>query len=431
VAHHNSKTAHRRAAKQTAPVRPPHDEKVTSFTATLMTKAFPKKPHQDLPLEPFAAMAYSAELSLKQEALDMFWRAYRLDPKPPPILASPQPRHYRTTTKRRVSVYHKNIILSAQSAKNATPAQQRRSLLEPQSHGHIYQFLEEKLNGTAYRQLAEHLNAVMIRGYHEELSVIFNIDLLNAELTRKLKLLAEHLQTLPQKIVSAFVFQDGSRSSYSFEQRRPAVRVPFKRLFGKERLYLNILGKTWCYHPTAFSQVSEAMLPILLSTAENMLCPFASRLLDLYCGYGLFGLFLSERYNEIVGYDAEGVAIQSAKENAAHLRTKSKIAFYAGRITGEMLVQRLPPVHQSEHILLDPPRQGVEDKVIEVLAARRPERVLHIFCGVDEIPHELKAWKKCGYVPVGVQALDMFAGTPHLEIMILLSRKKRDDYFCT
>ncbi|MFN3426369.1 MAG: methyltransferase [Candidatus Thermochlorobacter sp.] len=401
----------------------PPSKPVISFAEQLLSKVYAPYTFRTLPTEPFASLNYAEELALKNEALAEFWTVHQLDHKPLSILPSPQSRHYRATTKRRVITQRRVTKLSVSSGYAPKSAPETySSILEPDTHQSLYQFLEAKLNTSAYRQLAEHLNFVIVRSSDEALSVIFNIDLLNAELTRKLKLLSEALQALPQKIVSAFVFQDTSRSRYSFEQKRPETHVPFKRLFGPEKLYLKILGKKYSYHPTAFSQVNVSMLPTMLQIAEKMLAPFASRLLDLYCGYGLFGLFLAEKYDEVLGYDAEGAAIQSAKENALHFKVKKRIGFYACRITGETLRRRLPAANPREHIILDPPRQGTQAGVSHILAMRQPERVLHIFCSVDEIPRELKAWKQHGYNPTHIQPLDMFAGTPNLEVMILLSR---------
>ena len=71
-----------------------------------------------------------------------------------------------------------------------------------------------------------------------------------------------------------------------------------------------------------------------------------------------------------------------------------------------------------EKILLDPPRQGTATGVLEILAARRPCSVLHIHCGVDEIPRELNRWRIGGYRVRRVVPLGMFAGSANLEILI-------------
>jgi tRNA/tmRNA/rRNA uracil-C5-methylase (TrmA/RlmC/RlmD family) len=398
------------------------------FAERLLREAFPDKTFQTLPIEAFADLAYSDELALKNATLQAFWKSNRIDGTPEAILPSPLPRHYRTSTKRRVLVSRKGVTLSfiGGNAAQKSDAKHHESVLEPESHQKIYAFLSEKLNVPAYSTLARHLNFVIVRGSYREPSVIFNVDMMNGEIVRKLKLLSEQLKVLPESVVSAYIFQDATRSAYTFEQKRPEVQVPFKRLYGAERLFLKILDKKFSYHPTAFSQVNESLLPAMLQTAEAMLAPHGSRLLDLYCGYGLFGLFLSEHYSEVIGLDAEGVSIQSARENAPYFKASnkaSKVMFLSKRITADALKRSLPPPSENEVVILDPPRQGTEQGTIQQIALRKPVRVLHIFCGVDEIPKELKAWNQCGYRAERVLPLDMFAGTPNLETMVLLEPK--------
>jgi tRNA/tmRNA/rRNA uracil-C5-methylase (TrmA/RlmC/RlmD family) len=396
-----------------------------AFAKICVQKAFPSKNLDGtFLLEPFAELDYTNELKIKNESLAAFWSRHRLEGTPEPIIASPRPRKYRTTTTRRVMYRSGRCTLGFTgekivSKKNFTP-----SLLEPDEHSTLYDLMASKLNEPSYRAVAEALNFLIIRGSYDERAVIYNMALLNAETVRKLKLLTDHLRNADSKLLSGFIFQDPTRSAYYFEQKRTGVSVQFKKLFGSEKLFLKVPGKKFSYHPTAFSQVNESVVPEMITVVKNYLsAPPAMRLLDLYCGYGLFGLSLGENYADVFGMDAEGVSIQSGVENSAFIKTGARIKFVAGRITEESLQKRLPPVKGDEHILLDPPRQGTAEGVIETLAARQPEKVVHIFCGVDEIPRELALWKKSGYTPEKIQPLDMFAGTPNLETVVLLSRK--------
>jgi tRNA/tmRNA/rRNA uracil-C5-methylase (TrmA/RlmC/RlmD family) len=171
-----------------------------------------------------------------------------------------------------------------------------------------------------------------------------------------------------------------------------------------------------------FSQVNEAMLPTLLATARALLRPLAGHaLLDLYCGYGLFSACLGGEAGATLGVDAEGPAIEAARDNARQLRL-ARARFLAGRITGEWLASRAPRPAMPELALLDPPRQGTAEGVIEALALRGPERVLHVFCGTDEIPRELARWRRSGYRMERAAPLDLLPGTANLETLILLRR---------
>jgi tRNA/tmRNA/rRNA uracil-C5-methylase (TrmA/RlmC/RlmD family) len=75
----------------------------------------------------------------------------------------------------------------------------------------------------------------------------------------------------------------------------------------------------------------------------------------------------------------------------------------------------------NDAILLDPPRSGTDKEVIEYIAARKPTRVLHIFCNVDIMPNELKRWTESGYSITRAIPFDMFPGTSAIEMMVLLT----------
>ncbi|HNX24844.1 MAG TPA: hypothetical protein PKG60_12425, partial [Spirochaetota bacterium] len=76
----------------------------------------------------------------------------------------------------------------------------------------------------------------------------------------------------------------------------------------------------------------------------------------------------------------------------------------------------------QEYVILDPPRNGTAPGVIAAIAERNPELVVHIFCGVETIPGEIEQWKHAGYQSVRCIPLDMFPGTPDVEVMVLLKR---------
>jgi tRNA/tmRNA/rRNA uracil-C5-methylase (TrmA/RlmC/RlmD family) len=57
---------------------------------------------------------------------------------------------------------------------------------------------------------------------------------------------------------------------------------------------------------------------------------------------------------------------------------------------------------------------------IAALARRRPAAILQACCGIDVVPGQLAAWRAAGYGVRAVRVLDMFAGTLHLEALILL-----------
>jgi tRNA/tmRNA/rRNA uracil-C5-methylase (TrmA/RlmC/RlmD family) len=120
----------------------------------------------------------------------------------------------------------------------------------------------------------------------------------------------------------------------------------------------------------------------------------------------------------VIGVDAEGPSIEAARANARRLR-RGHTRFVASRITADS-IEHLPGTGGDEIVLLDPPRVGTESGVIRAIAARRPRRVVHVFCSVDEIPRAFREWAAGGYIPSRVVPLDMFPGTPNLELLVQL-----------
>ena len=76
-----------------------------------------------------------------------------------------------------------------------------------------------------------------------------------------------------------------------------------------------------------------------------------------------------------------------------------------------------------EVILLDPPRNGTSDGVIAAIAARRPERVIAIYCGIDQMAKEFRLWHANGFELEKSAVFDMFPGSPNLETILLLKQK--------
>jgi len=363
--------------------------------------------------ESLAMLDYKDELRIKDLAIKEFWDVNRLAGNPQKVIASPMPRGYRTTSKRRVSMRPGNLQFDRQE-----------SMLEPEEHNKIYDFLFEKLITPAYKPLAYALNWIIIRGTYQYRVVIFNIKKIDASIVRKLKLISDALKESPLHITAAHAYVDTTESDYYLESKRPTDGLDFKQLYGPRELSLNLGHFSLRYPVTGFSQINESQIHNLIKAASRLLSlGKEDHFLDLYCGYGLFSFALGEAAKSVLGVEWEGPSIDCAKASAKFL--KKNYRFVAGKID-EMFVQtRLPrPIPgEPEKILLDPPRKGCEPGVIHALAMRKPIRVCHIFCGTDEIPSSLKEWERYGYRVREVQPLDLFPGTPHLETIVMLERK--------
>ncbi len=403
----------------------PEAETFAALLRPLVAEPVRPQPQVTLQSSPLAHLDYPEELRIKNQALASFWQKNRLPGKPESIIASPRPRHYRTTSKRKTVLKGNTLYLLFND--RALRSQKKlfvESPLETAEHAKIFAFLQQKISEPPFKLVAGHLNYLIIRGSYTERAVIFNVDTLNGPLVRKLKLLAGHLQKLPDPVISAYIYPDPSCSDYYLEEGQPTDILQFKKLFGKADLTVSHHGCRFSYHPTSFSQVNESMVPVMLEMARELLQPntFES-LLDLYCGYGLFSHFLAPGYEQVLGVDAEGPSIRSAIFNKKYNPASRNTRFLARRITSRSVEKiPLPDDHGAETILLDPPRHGPQEGVIKALSRRQARKVLHVHCGVDQIPDSLRQWKLNGYKVKQIIPLDMFPGSTGLEVLILLGQ---------
>ena len=373
--------------------------------------------------EPFGVLDYPEECRIKTLALKLFWKRNHLAGVPSELIPAPEPRHYRTTSKRKVeSVRNKVRLLHlGHGAGKEMRGNLQYSLLEPDLHHRIYEAVLEHLSRPQGRLAAREMNYCILRSSGEKVCVIFNLARLNAAIVRRLRTVAEELHSEIPEIASAFLYLDESRSNYYLEAKRPTKSVGWKKLFGSSFLDVTLPGgRRLLYPPTGFSQVNGPMLPVFLNTAEELIRPEAdARLLDLYCGYGLIGLHLFPGVSSMLGVEIDGPSVETAAANAEHLFPQQEIRFIRSEISPALIRDKFPPASGKELLVLDPPRSGTANGVIKELARRKPLRVLHIFCGTDTIPSALEQWTSRGYQPLRIVPLDLFPGTPNLETMIL------------
>lgn len=404
--------------------------------------ALPERPDNDTVhhgLEPLAEYPYMTEQMVKVSAFTEFWTKHNLQGEILPLIPSPKPRAYRATTRRKVFFNGHSLMLGFGDQQSLTFPKKgvmsiAKSSIEPEDHYTVYELIGKKLLTKPYQELSNALNFLIIRDTGEK-AVIFNVAELNGEIVRKLKMLGEMLAKTTHKIVSAWVYHDPTRSEYYLDQKslEPGT-MRIKKLFGFDELSLTINDIKFRVSPFTFSQVNVPMMKMMVGRMRFFSSPGINpggkvkpgvRLIDLYCGYGLFSHSLADMFSEVHGIDSSKAGIESAKQ-LVERRKKighdiGSMHFKEAFITKSTMLSHLPHVDETpEVILLDPPRQGTADGVIAAIAKRNPMLVIHVFCAINEIEKAMREWKKNGYVPVSAQALDMFPGTPTLETIVVL-----------
>jgi 23S rRNA (uracil1939-C5)-methyltransferase len=71
-------------------------------------------------------------------------------------------------------------------------------------------------------------------------------------------------------------------------------------------------------------------------------------------------------------------------------------------------------------VIVDPPRAGLDEKVIEILGQMRSKKILYISCNPKTMSRDLPLLEQKGYRLKRLKGVDQFAQTTHLEMVGLL-----------
>ncbi len=179
-------------------------------------------------------------------------------------------------------------------------------------------------------------------------------------------------------------------------------------------------GVSYLISPTAFFQTNIAAAAALQSYVVESAAG-ATRVLDLYCGSGLFSLPIAAGGARTLGVEENRQAIDDATLNARlnHIPT-SRARFVAARVED---AARSASRETWDAVILDPPRQGCSDEVLEaVFQDIAPPRVIYVSCNPESLAAELPGILQCGYEVDALRAVDMFPHTEHVEAIMRLTR---------
>ncbi len=197
------------------------------------------------------------------------------------------------------------------------------------------------------------------------------------------------------------------------------------RLAGRARLLLEVAGMPFLLSPTAFFQTNAAAAEALVERVRARLPgPYAS-LLDLYCGAGLFARALADRARRVVGVEENRAAVEVARAGlalaAARGAAPSAAIEFVAATAERYLARARGPGRAFDAAVVDPPRAGLDARVIDALAREvRPRRIVYVSCSTEALLRDLERFAAHGWRARAIDAVDMFPHTPHLECVATL-----------
>ena len=155
---------------------------------------------------------------------------------------------------------------------------------------------------------------------------------------------------------------------------------------------------------------------------------------DLYCGIGTISLFLAQNAKQVYGVEIVPQAIDDARNNAK-INDITNAEFYVGK--AEEVLPEYYREYQESHggetahadvIVVDPPRKGCEESLLQTIVDMQPERVVYVSCDSATLARDVKFLRESGYELKKITPVDQFPNTVHVETVVLLSHKKPDGH---
>lgn len=193
-----------------------------------------------------------------------------------------------------------------------------------------------------------------------------------------------------------------------------------KILFGRDYYNEEILGLKFKVNTFAFFQTNIDAIERLYSEALALIPNIESKTVyDLYCGTGTITQLMALKAAKVYGVEIVEDAVEAAKMNA-ELNGIDNCEFICGDVKAKLSELTEKP----DMIVVDPPRMGMHDKVVDMLAAYDIPEILYISCNPKTMSMNLERFATYGYKPVVIKAYDNFAMTKHAECVCLLRNKK-------
>ena len=244
---------------------------------------------------------------------------------------------------------------------------------------------------------------------------IMLIVVFNSDDKERIEALMSHLHTTFPEITS-LIYMVNTKWNDSLGDQEPILYA------GKDHILEEMEGLQFKVGPKSFYQTNSEQAYELYKVARDFadLKP-EETLYDLYTGTGTIANFCASRCHKVVGIEYVPEAIEDAKVNSAMNRIDNT-TFYAGDMKAVLNDDFVAKNGRPDVIILDPPRAGVDEPVIDVILRAAPERIVYVSCNPATQARDLALMDGL-YRVEAVQPVDMFPHTHHVENVVKLVRR--------
>ena len=188
-----------------------------------------------------------------------------------------------------------------------------------------------------------------------------------------------------------------------------------KLIMGNKYITIKLENKAYTLSPQSFFQVNYDMTVKLYNRVLDYL-DGDDKVMDLYCGVGSIGIFVSDKIKSILGVEIVKDAIINANNNKK-INNIDNITFKCGDVE--------EVINSSDYydtIIVDPPRAGLSKKTRDILLKIGAKKIIYVSCNPMTLVRDIK-YMDSKYKFKEITLFDLFPNTYHVESVSLLSLK--------
>lgn len=295
--------------------------------------------------------------------------------------------------------------------------------------------LENIVENTSYINEYNYRNKIILHGkdnklglYEESTNTIVEIDkclLVNNKINEIIKVLKEENISIEEALVKTsndekqvLVSIKGQIKNISRLKELSNVLIINDKLETESSSIITNIGKYKFYESVnSFFQINKDLTEKLYDEALNIVKVVKpNKLLDLYCGTGTIGIYVSEYANEIIGIDYNESNIKDANKNKK-LNNLNNIKFICDKVENQ-----IDNFKNIDMIIVDPPRKGLDPKTKEYLNLIKAKHLVYISCDPVTFARDLNDLKE-NYDIEYIKPFNMFPKTYHVENVAYLKLK--------
>ncbi|MBC1617788.1 23S rRNA (uracil(1939)-C(5))-methyltransferase RlmD [Listeria booriae] len=365
-------------------------------------------------------LSYDGQLRMKQKQVAQVMRRIgKQDVEVLPTLGMKNPWNYRNKAQVPVGFVNGRLVAGFYQQRSHQIIDMNTCLIQQEENNEVIQtaraifakYYVEPYDETTRKGVLRHLMTRFATTTGELMLVIVTTKL---NFPNKAEILAELQQSIPE-LTSLVQNVNTANTNVIFGEQTVV-------LAGREYIMDTIHGISFAISARSFYQVNPEQTEILYTEALKLAgLTGEETVIDAYCGIGSISLCLAKEAKHVYGVEIVPQAIEDARANAK-LNKMDNVTFAVGKAE-EVIPDWFKQGIKADVLVVDPPRKGCDDALLQTILKMKPKRVVYVSCNPATLARDMLVLTEGGYEAKMVQPVDMFPQTTHVECVTVLERK--------